>query len=1209
MSYSLFAVPLLATTTDVAFEQPLQDGTQVAGAVSAVSFYAHADDNAAVQLTQVSGNRVQCFVLWYPNLTASRETCADAIATGRYQLSAGFHTVVAYHPDLQPGTFNLNISCSSGTCASQKNPIFQSHLPAANEGKLYSHQLTARGFRDPITWTITSGALPPGITLGPGGFISGTTNTRGIFPLTIRAEDASRVVALKSLTFVVSARTHIFRAVSTNCGTIYKNNDVVIGGCGFGPTRGFQIAIFDLDTGQVLDIRRFDPWQNPNEFDALREYIEKAPRGLLLAATADDIGFQRSGESKERLIKKFEELNSRYLKLYAFRDSWVFAAINDGATWRALGEDFQANWQLAEVSVTLAAPKPAITQITPDEALVGRDHIDIRINGSNFTPESRVRINGHQSRVPTYVDDGALFLRLGAADLTARGTLHVDVENPGPVGGTSQAQPFYIRGTPAQSYALKVVNGQYVYISQRPFALPEVTIEVWAKLESATLGALWGNFGGPWPRPRGILLTGSINQACLTVADASRNSWQTCVERDLKLKWFHFAGTWERSSGKMRFYIDGELVGEKQSGFLSPTISAAGRSFAELYPAPFTGRIDELRIWSHARTQDEIRSTMYRPLRGNETGLVGYWPLDQGTGQVVLDRSNSAVAGQLGSTAAVDAYDPAWFVSDVNIAEAPTAALELLTRGLPDAVANQSYDYRLVAIGGDHPHGWRILRGTLPKGLELSKEGRITGQTEATGLYPLEVEVVDASGQRRRAALDLDVARVLMVANRNSAVVALGAPASGVLQGGAVVLRVEAGKRLPAAAAVFSLSKDGVLVSETGVPGMTPLSDARLFVVNDAKSTSGLALANFSKSTADIRLELYDSNGVLIRSTDLVLPSYRHTAFLIDAPPLFAPHVEGTIRVKSSQPVGIVGLRASLTTGTFLMTTAPVYDANAFSSEPYAVLPHFADGGGWTTEIVLVNPSSRQVQGTVQFLSADSGTLFPISVKGRIHHEIAYALPANGSLLLSTDGSSHSTASGSVRVLPSQGDPIPLASATFSLRNATGDITTAAAVLTQPPTELTMLFAEKSGGFSDRIPGVRSAIALTNTSNFTARLKIELFNAAGRLAASSFLSVPPNAQVSRFLHQLENMDSIPEGPGTLVISSENGAKISATALRARYTKTGNFLITSLPTSQQRHAVGEELLVLSHVAVGQGYQTELILMSDDDSKVRIQTIWD
>src|SRR5262249_23623755 len=40
------------------------------------------------------------------------------------------------------------------------------------------------------------------------------------------------------------------------------------------------------------------------------------------------------------------------------------------------------------------------------------------------------------------------------------------------------------------------------------------------------------------------------------------------------------------------------------------------------------GQLDEVRLWSVTRTEEEIRSTMFRALTGAEPGLAGLWNFD-----------------------------------------------------------------------------------------------------------------------------------------------------------------------------------------------------------------------------------------------------------------------------------------------------------------------------------------------------------------------------------------------------------------------------------------------------------------------------------------------------------------------------------------------------------------------------------------------------
>jgi hypothetical protein len=124
-------------------------------------------------------------------------------------------------------------------------------------------------------------------------------------------------------------------------------------------------------------------------------------------------------------------------------------------------------------------------------------------------------------------------------------------------------------------------------------------------------------------------------------------------------EWQHVAITLALDT--LRLYINGVLdtvVPASQAPPVTATPVTFGRESTGLYP--FDGLLDEVRIWTVARTTAEITAVMNQRLQGNEVGLMGYWRFDEGTGDVAFDATGRGHNAQLGSTAGPDANDPQW---------------------------------------------------------------------------------------------------------------------------------------------------------------------------------------------------------------------------------------------------------------------------------------------------------------------------------------------------------------------------------------------------------------------------------------------------------------------------------------------------------------------------------------------------------------------
>jgi len=111
--------------------------------------------------------------------------------------------------------------------------------------------------------------------------------------------------------------------------------------------------------------------------------------------------------------------------------------------------------------------------------------------------------------------------------------------------------------------------------------------------------------------------------------------------------WQHIALIQDFANSRWVLYVDGVHVNNytvtnwANSTFVDPGLSTNYNSIGDGFNAArfFNGKIDEFRIWNHVRAADQIKRYMNVRLTGKETGLVAYYPMDEGTGSTAFDKS------------------------------------------------------------------------------------------------------------------------------------------------------------------------------------------------------------------------------------------------------------------------------------------------------------------------------------------------------------------------------------------------------------------------------------------------------------------------------------------------------------------------------------------------------------------------------------------
>ncbi|HIJ26789.1 MAG TPA: hypothetical protein HPP79_14105, partial [Gammaproteobacteria bacterium] len=114
--------------------------------------------------------------------------------------------------------------------------------------------------------------------------------------------------------------------------------------------------------------------------------------------------------------------------------------------------------------------------------------------------------------------------------------------------------------------------------------------------------------------------------------------------------WAHVALVYDQTAGAVYGYLNGELIHTRLiSASEDPGFSGIHQGNSDLlfgeqmagHGGYFQGEMDEIRLWSSARSETEIQNTMYEELAGSETNLNGYWKFNEGDSNIA---ENSSVA-------------------------------------------------------------------------------------------------------------------------------------------------------------------------------------------------------------------------------------------------------------------------------------------------------------------------------------------------------------------------------------------------------------------------------------------------------------------------------------------------------------------------------------------------------------------------------------
>jgi hypothetical protein len=116
--------------------------------------------------------------------------------------------------------------------------------------------------------------------------------------------------------------------------------------------------------------------------------------------------------------------------------------------------------------------------------------------------------------------------------------------------------------------------------------------------------------------------------------------------------------------------------------------------------------------------------------------------------QFIFTISSSYIANEATVDVGIYNPEPGGGLSNLLPFNVKAPGLSVLTLLLPDAYSSKSYSYALQAEGGISPYTWSLAGGSLPNGLTLSLEGKISGtapNVASDTSFPFTIDLNDNS--------------------------------------------------------------------------------------------------------------------------------------------------------------------------------------------------------------------------------------------------------------------------------------------------------------------------------------------------------------------------------------------------------------------------------------------------------------------------------
>ena len=779
--------------------------------------------------------------------------------------------------------------------------LLSTALPNASVNQNYSATLTASGGTTPYLFSLIGGTLPPQITLGTNGNLSGIPTTAGNYQVTFRVQDALGATAQSTITITVSVTGFRITTPFLSSGQLNQPYSANISAEGGTTPYVFFLLSGQLPPGITLNFNGL-----LNGTPTLAGNYTFAIRSLDSASNAAEANFalsiNSSGinlSSSSLTAAQFNQAYTTTITATGGTGPYSFLITSGGlppgltlssggaltGTPTASGtynfalrvQDSTTAFSVFNLSLlvnpstlgittlTLPAATAGVTYSTTISATGGTLPYSFTLNGGSLPSGLTLSTSGVISGVPTSSGTAAFTVRVGDAQAaSATANYNLTVSGTGTLTITTAALPSAQINQPYNT-AVSVSGGILPYtFSIIGGGLPS-GLNLFSNGGISGTPTIGGNYTFILRVTDGF---GAATQQSLSIQVSSSGLGITTLTLP-NGQLGQFYTTSLSASGGTAPYIFSVASGSLPNGV---TLATNG----VLSGLPTTGGGFEVLIQVTDATSlvaqknfnfvigSSVLSFLTTSLPPAYLGLTYLAQLQVGGGaapyliQVIGGTlppglSLSAIGQITGTPTAVTFNTITFRVTDATNATATVtlnlavgvSTLQFSSLNLPTAAVSQLYNTALVVTGGTTPYTFTVSNGALPLGMILSPSGVLSGTTAQSGTFNFTVRVQDA------ASGVLFQSFVLNVVTTSMQITTTSLPAARVNQAYLQTIRTTGGT-LPIRFAVVSTINSGFLppgftLSQTGeLTGTPQATGSYTFTVQATDAQNLTVQANYT---------------------------------------------------------------------------------------------------------------------------------------------------------------------------------------------------------------------------------------------------------------------------------------------------------------------------------------------------------------------------